>query len=105
MDEPSIDPPEDLWKPYLTVPILEETFTNGDGLNWSPDHVLTVPTFHKKRINYTFTKEESEQKSEKQRRTHKGIRLEKRFVAIRLFALRHPGVLAENARYCYIDDK
>ena len=78
------------WRAYNTIPILEDSFTNGKGLNWSNDCVLTLPTYYKKRH---FAETDDPQQ--------KNIRVERRHVGIRLFSLQHPGVLAENARTCF----
>ena len=78
------------WRPYNTIPILEDSFTNGKGLNWSDDYVLTLPTYYKKR-HFAETDDPAQ----------KNIRVERRYVGIRLFSLQHPGVLAENARTCF----
>jgi hypothetical protein len=78
------------WRSYNTIPILEDSFTNGKGLNWSDDFVLTLPTYYKKR-HFAETDDPAQ----------KNIRVERRYVGIRLFSLQHPGVLAENARTCF----
>merc|ERR1711976_1032548 len=79
------DPKMTTWKLCRIFPISEESDTNGSSIHWSNEHLLCLPTVYS-------TKNEKNHESEIISKINKS----KTQVAIRLFSIERPGVIADN---------
>lgn len=86
-----------MWKAYQTIPINEESDSNGQSINWSNDSVLAIPTLFTKKVQSQIS-ESNNPNNKDVKQNQKFYRSEKRIVAIRLFSIEKPGVIQNNLK-------